>query len=143
MDFEEILAQWESTPEGKQAAKDSRLSRMKQDKRQKQSTGYRTGKASLGVLKAMRPQAELDLHGVTGNEARVMVSDFLHESVKRRLQKVRIVHGRGLHSPDGKAVLRDVVQDVLQHSPLVRSYGNPPPAEGGIGAVWVILQRGR
>jgi DNA-nicking Smr family endonuclease len=36
-----------------------------------------------------------------------------------------------------------VVQDVLKQSPLVRSYGNPPPAEGGTGAVWVILQRGR
>lgn len=144
MDFEDILAQWESTPEGKRAAKDSRLSRMQQESgKTNRSHGYRTGKASLGVLKSMRPQAELDLHGVTGNEARELVSLFLKQSVKQQLQKVRIVHGRGLHSPDGKAVLRDVVQDVLKQSPLVRSYGNPPPAEGGTGAVWVILQRGR
>jgi DNA-nicking Smr family endonuclease len=151
MDFKEILEQWESTPDGKKAADDSRFSHMVREKEEglKQSShrskagSYRTGRASLGQLKSMRPQAELDLHGVTGNEARVLVNNFLSESVGNHLQKVRIVHGRGLHSPDGKAVLKDVVVAVLASSPYVRAYGNPPPAEGGTGAVWVILQRGK
>ncbi|MEA5030556.1 MAG: Smr/MutS family protein [Sphaerochaeta sp.] len=151
MDFKDILEQWESTPDGKKAADDSRFSHMVREKEEglKQSghrdrTGsYRTGRASLGPLKSMRPQAELDLHGVTGNEARVLVNDFLSESVGNHLQKVRIVHGRGLHSPDGKAVLKDVVAEVLESSPYVRAYGNPPPGEGGTGAVWIILQRGK
>ncbi|HLW21683.1 MAG TPA: Smr/MutS family protein, partial [Sphaerochaetaceae bacterium] len=86
---------------------------------------------------------ELDLHGVFGDEARRLVHQFLSDSVDKRLQKVRIVHGRGLHSREGRAVLRTVVEEELRTSPLVRTYGTPPPAEGGTGAVWVILQRGR
>ena len=72
-----------------------------------------------------------------------MVNDFLSESVGKHLQKVRIVHGRGLHSPDGKAVLKDIVVELMEKSPYVRAYGNPSPAEGGTGAVWIILQRGK
>lgn len=147
MDFKDILEQWESTAEGKKAAERGRFSRMISEKERttesRKHSGYRTGKASLGTLKSMRAQAELDLHGVTGLEARTLVLEFLASSVDRRLKKVRIVHGRGLHSREGRAVLRDVVEDVLKNSPLVRTYGNPPPAEGGTGAVWVVLQRGR
>ena len=152
MDFKDILEQWESTPEGSEAARKSRLSRMIQEREEgvrsssnlrAKSGGYRTGRASLGALKNRRAQSELDLHGVSGNEARQLVREFLSESVSRRLEKVRIVHGRGLHSPEGRAVLRTVVEEELKASPLVRAYGTPPPAEGGTGAVWVILQRGR
>lgn len=149
MDFKEILERWEaSSGEGK-AAGNSRLSRMIKEKdaglhesETRTSNGYRTGRASLGRLKAMRPEAELDLHGVTGSEARSLVEAFLRAAVDKRMMKVRIVHGRGLHSSDGKAVLKEVVREVLERSPLVRAHGNPPPAEGGSGAVWVILQRG-
>ena len=151
MDFKDILEQWESTPEGRKAATEGRFSRMLREKEEnlidteklKVHNGYKTGKASLGVLKSMRPQAELDLHGVTGNEARLMVEQFLSDSVAKRLQKVRIVHGRGLHSREGQAVLPELVAEMVKKSPLVRAYGNPPPAEGGSGAIWVILQRGR
>lgn len=150
MDFKDILEQWESTPEGRKAATDGRFSRMLQEKEEnllrlekiKTHSGYKTGRASLGVLKSMRPQAELDLHGVTGNEARLLVEQFLRNSVEKRLQKVRIVHGRGLHSREGQAILPDLVAEIVGKSPLVRAYGNPPPAEGGSGAIWVILQRG-
>lgn len=149
MDFKDILEQWESSSEGRKAAGNSRFSHILREKeageqadKDGKERGYRTGKASLGRLKGMRVQAELDLHGVTGAEARTLVEEFLRESVGERLLKVRIVHGRGLHSSDGKAVLRDVVENVLRASPLVRAFGNPPPAEGGTGAVWVILQRG-
>ncbi|MDD2296233.1 MAG: Smr/MutS family protein [Sphaerochaetaceae bacterium] len=151
MDFKDILEQWESSSEGQKAAGNGRFSHILQEKEEglhqpkahKDRGGYRTGKASMGRLKSMRPQAELDLHGFTGEESRLMVHDFLKESVTKRLQKVRIVHGRGLHSVDGKAVIRDVVVEELQNSPYVRAYGNPPPVEGGSGAVWVILQRGK
>ncbi|MFA7643570.1 MAG: Smr/MutS family protein [Sphaerochaetaceae bacterium] len=149
MDFQDILEQWEKSQEGRKAADDSRFSHIMREKdaglhqsEHRKGSGYKTGKASLGPLKSMRAQDELDLHGHTGAEAKELVSAFLAESVTKRLQKVRIVHGRGLHSPDGKAVLKDVVDEVLRSSPYVRAYGKTPPSEGGSGAVWVILQRG-
>ena len=151
MDFKDIFEQWESSCEGKKAAENGRFSRILKEKEaglhreegHKPRGGYRTGRASVGRLKTMRPQAKIDLHGFTGEEARLMVADFLQASVNRCLQKVQIVHGRGLHSPDGKAIVKDAVLEVLQNSPYVRLYGNSPPAEGGSGAVWVILQRGK
>ena len=147
MDFKEIFEQWEKT----KAAKKSRFSHVIAEKEAglhrenetPQYSGYLTGRSSLGKLKGMRSQAKLDLHGYTSEEARQIITQFLEDSVAQSLQKVTIVHGRGLHSVDGKGVIKDVVKDVLDNSPLVREYGNPQPVEGGSGAVWVILQRGR
>ncbi|NLA93283.1 MAG: Smr/MutS family protein [Spirochaetales bacterium] len=148
MDFKEIFEKWEKT----KAAKKSRFSHIIAEKEaglyrgnevEQKKSGYLTGRSSLGKLRSMRSQDKLDLHGYTSEEARRAIKQFLEDSVAQRLQKVMIVHGRGLHSIDGKGVIRDVVRDVLDNSPLVRDYGNPRPVEGGSGAVWVILQRGR
>ncbi|MGI6433056.1 MAG: Smr/MutS family protein [Sphaerochaetaceae bacterium] len=139
MGFGKILEQWESSEEGKKAAKKSRLSSVKEKAK---PPSYPTGKAQLGALKRMKAQAELDLHGFTASEAQTEVADFLASAAAKRLLKVRIVHGRGLHSKDGKGVLRDVVESVLKESPHVRTWATPPPREGGDGAVWVVLKRG-
>ncbi len=151
MDFKDILEQWESSPEGQKAAEDGRFSHVLKEKEAGSRisappgthTVYHSGHASLVQLKNLRPQAELDLHGVTAEEAQRMVEDFLRESLNRKLVKVRIVHGRGLHSPDGRSVLKDVVLRTLKASPYVRATGTPAPVDGGSGAVWVILQRGK
>ncbi|MFA5469031.1 MAG: Smr/MutS family protein [Sphaerochaetaceae bacterium] len=147
MDFKDIYEQWERS----KAASKSRFSRIIEEKEaglHRETTprkrgGYLTGRASLGKLKAMRSQAKLDLHGYTAEEARSIIKQFLSDSVENSLQKVLIIHGRGLHSVDGKGVIKDVVKDELDYSPLVRDYGKAPPVEGGSGAVWVILQRGK
>lgn len=55
------------------------------------------------------PQATLDLHGKTGPEAARKTAAFIRETTTLRLQTVRIITGKGLHS-DGPAVLPDVVE---------------------------------
>lgn len=139
MGFEEILNRWEASKEGKKAAKQSRLPHKTSTSSKK---GYPSGQASLGRLKKMRVQATLDLHGLTKEEASSEVLTFLAESVKKHLHKVQIVHGRGLHSPGGRGVLKEVVESILSESRYVRLYGTPTPSEGGEGAVWVILKKG-
>ncbi|MHC1691962.1 MAG: Smr/MutS family protein [Sphaerochaetaceae bacterium] len=151
MDFKDILEQWEQSPEGQKAADKSRFSHIMREKeegsRQAVPPGtngvYHTGHSSLGHLKAMHPQDCLDLHGVTAEEAIRMVDEFISQSLAKQLVKIQIVHGRGLHSPDGRPVLKQVVMETLRRSPYVRSTATPPPAEGGTGSVWVILQRGK
>lgn len=59
------------------------------------------------------PQAELDLHGKTGPEAARKTASFIRKTVALRLQTVRIITGKGLHS-DGPAVLPDVVESKLE-----------------------------
>ena len=151
MDFKDILEQWESSPEGQKAVEKGRFSHVLKEKedgiREKAHPGARaefpTGRAALGYFKSLETQDNLDLHGRTSEEAERLVEEFLKESYKQRLVKVRIVHGRGLHSPDGRAVLKDVVMRILKRSAYVRATGVASPSEGGSGAVWVVLQRGK
>lgn len=55
-----------------------------------------------------RPRAELDLHGCHVHEALLRVEAFIETSVLQGLDTVRIIVGKGLHSP-GSAVLPDAV----------------------------------
>ncbi len=149
MDFKDILDIWESSSEGKEAVGDSRLSRHIEEKEAFYDTlyetkpkGYRTGRASLGVLKRKKDEAVLDLHGYTIEESKLLIQQFLYACIEDELHKVRIVHGRGLHSKDGVGVLKHLVLEELKKSRYVRGYGNAPPEQGGSGATYVILQRG-
>jgi len=42
-----------------------------------------------------RVQAEIDLHGLTVAEAKVVLRDFLAEALHRQFKCVRIIHGQG------------------------------------------------
>jgi DNA-nicking Smr family endonuclease len=50
-------------------------------------------------------QAELDLHGMTSDEARACLIDFLDESRQLGLRCVRVIHGKGLSSRNREPVL--------------------------------------
>ncbi len=58
------------------------------------------------------PQDELDLHGYTVLEAEKKIRSFIHASRTRYARTVRIIVGKGLHSPSG-AVLPDIVEDEI------------------------------
>ncbi|MBU0673905.1 MAG: Smr/MutS family protein [Proteobacteria bacterium] len=59
------------------------------------------------------PRETLDLHGLTGPEAALKTESFLKNSRFQQLLTVRIITGKGLHSPGG-AVLPDVVEERLK-----------------------------
>jgi DNA-nicking Smr family endonuclease len=56
---------------------------------------------------------------------------------------VRIVHGKGLHSESGVPVLKNLVDRVLRQRADVLAFHSAPPAQGGHGAVLVLLAAGR
>ncbi len=93
----------------------------------------RTGKYAV--------EAELDLHGSFVNEARVLVGEFIHESQARGLRCVRIIHGKGLSSPDKKPVLKNKVNQWLQQIDAVLAFSSALPVDGGTGAVYVLLKK--
>ncbi|MFA5570868.1 MAG: Smr/MutS family protein [Sphaerochaetaceae bacterium] len=142
MDFETILEKWESSKEGKKVAKSHLLHKERDHRTSQPNRGYLTGNASLKRLRRMECEAELDLHGYTQHEAEQKIIEFLSESVSQQLRKVRIIHGRGLHSPEGVSLLKDVAHRVLSQSRYVREYTQAPSRKGGSGATWVILQKG-
>jgi DNA-nicking Smr family endonuclease len=90
-------------------------------------------------------ERDLDLHGETARAARAQVAAALRAAYDAGERCLRIVHGRGLHSP-GAPVLKDAVLDWLAEPPLaalVLAFASAPPREGGAGALLVLLRRKR
>ena len=88
-----------------------------------------------------RPASDrLDLHGLAGAEAIDRVTKFVVRA-RARHRVVCIVHGRGLHSERGVAVLKARVRECLRTLPAVLAFTDAPRADGGDGAVYVLLRR--
>jgi DNA-nicking Smr family endonuclease len=103
-----------------------------------QAAPRRIRQVARGLLK---PEAELDLHGLTADEAMAKVRFFLQDARYRGLQTLLIITGKGLHSSAGP-VLRQAVEKLLaQMDELVLEWGIAPRRFGGDGAVVVFLRR--
>ena len=85
-------------------------------------------------------QDHLDLHGLTVPEARILTAEFLAHCVRNGLRCVRIVHGKGLRSPNREPVLKKKVAGWLAQREEVLAYCQAPQADGGGGAVLVLLR---
>lgn len=90
---------------------------------------------------AWRVQAQLDLHGLRVDEARAALADFLRLAALDGLRCVRIIHGKGLGSKDGRGVLGTLAARWLRQAPHVRAYVQANPAAGGSGALLALLER--
>lgn len=84
-------------------------------------------------------QDELDLHGVDAATAEAMLRRFLRESVEAGMGCVRIVHGKGLNSATGVPVMKNLVDRMLRQRADVIAFHSAPAAQGGTGAVLVLL----
>jgi DNA-nicking Smr family endonuclease len=87
-------------------------------------------------------QAEIDLHGMTTAQAHDGLADFLLEARNQGLRCVRVIHGKGLTSPNREPVLKGKVRRWLGQWDDVLAYCEAPRHAGGGGAV-VVLLRGR
>ena len=86
---------------------------------------------------------QLDLHGLNRDEARDMLGQFLLASLTRGHRCLRIVHGKGLRSPGREPVLKQLVKNWLASRPEVLAYCQAQAADGGSGAVVVLLKAAR
>ena len=82
----------------------------------------------------------LDLHGLHSDAARRLLQEFLHEAMQRELRCVLVIHGKGMNSRGGEAVLRRLSRHWLAQHPGVLGFCDAPPREGGSGAVLVLLK---
>jgi DNA-nicking Smr family endonuclease len=85
-------------------------------------------------------QAQLDLHGMTRDEAREQVALFLQHALKEGKRCVRIVHGKGLGSKNRTSVLKSKVRHWLMQTEAVLAFTQARGADGGAGAVIVLLR---
>jgi DNA-nicking Smr family endonuclease len=85
-------------------------------------------------------QDHLDLHGLIATEARTLTAAFLAHAIRNGLRCVRIVHGKGLSSPNREPVLKKKLSGWLAQREEVLAYCQAPQTEGGGGAVLVLLR---
>lgn len=84
-------------------------------------------------------QREIDLHGLRSDDAREALATFIREAHRAGLRCVRVVHGKGLGSPGKTPVLKGKVQGWLIQKKEVLAFVQAKPAEGGAGALVVLL----
>jgi DNA-nicking Smr family endonuclease len=85
-------------------------------------------------------QSELDLHGHTTLAARDELARFLAHARHHGLRCVRIIHGRGTRSVNNVPLLRNKVRLSLSQRDEVLAFCDAGPADGGAGAVLVLLK---
>lgn len=82
-------------------------------------------------------QAEIDLHGLTKAEAGDSLEKFLENARGKKLERIRIITGKGLHSENGRSVLSGFVKNILEKEDL--KYSDAKLYDGGSGAIEVLL----
>ena len=83
---------------------------------------------------------EIDLHQMTIPVARVAVKEFLDAARRNGQLCVKIIHGKGLRSRAEGPVIKRLVDGMLRRRGDVLAFASAKPAEGGTGAVIVLLK---
>lgn len=109
------------------------------------SLSYRQVGIGTDVTKKLRQgvwriQRQLDLHNLRTDAARESLGSFIREAHKLGLRCVRVVHGKGLGSPGKEPVLKAKVKSWLIQKQEVLAFVQAKPAEGGAGALLVLLK---
>lgn len=107
---------------------------------------YRQPHVKESVLKNLRRgrfaiKAEIDLHGMTSQEARKELGAFIAECLDQGIQCARVVHGKGLRSGHRGPVLKASVNRWLRQWDDVLAFCSAPARDGGTGAIYVLLRR--
>lgn len=95
---------------------------------------------TLRKLRRSKVQDSLDLHGSPVDAARVLLQEFLFWAVQSEMRCVLVIHGKGVNSPGGIAVLRTLTRNWLRQHPQVLAYCAATTELGGSGAVMILLK---
>jgi DNA-nicking Smr family endonuclease len=85
-------------------------------------------------------QDDIDLHQMNAAAAQLTIVEFLAEARRSGLRCVRIVHGKGLRSRASGPVLKGLTDRMLRRRDDVIAFASARPAQGGTGAVVVLLK---
>lgn len=88
----------------------------------------------------IRPEAELDLHGLRAAEAERELDRFITQSIKGLHRMLLVVHGQGYGSAQ-QPVLKPLVFRQLAGYPQVLAWCPAQPRDGAGGATYVYLKQ--
>ncbi len=89
---------------------------------------------SMGAEKGRDIRPELDLRGMTAQEALERLDKYLDDALLAGLDQVRIIHGKGT------GALRKAVQDSLREHARIKSFREGESGEGGSGVSVAVLK---
>jgi DNA-nicking Smr family endonuclease len=108
-------------------------------------TNSGVSREKLKQLAAGKPPVglEIDLHGMTRNEALSELERLFEEAISGKIRVISVIHGRGLHS-QGKPILKEATYQWLGSGPFASQVlaAIPRPYTGG-GSCLVLLRRER
>jgi len=89
-------------------------------------------------------KARLDLHGMTQDEARPALEDFIERAWAAGKREVLVITGKGTRADGSMGVLRQAVPRWL-NDPVnrnrVTAFTHAAPKDGGVGALYVRIKR--
>ena len=97
----------------------------------------------------------LDLHGLTLNEANIKVENFINDCFDRKVSKVIIVTGKGLHSQNEKdpyvskdlSILKFSVPEFISQNEslmkIIQEIKDARIEDGGSGAFYIFLKKNK
>jgi DNA-nicking Smr family endonuclease len=133
MNFGDILSRWEKQNAGNRGYDKDAAQEKDAIYGDNNSAGERRRK-----LLRKKPDAFIDLHGMSQNEAITALETFFDNSRENGFEKLLLVHGKGSHQGDG--VLRELSRRFIETCPFAGESGYSNAKEGGNGATWVILK---
>lgn len=91
----------------------------------------------------IKSQRSLNLHELKAEEAKIEIDSFIRNMRKKGFQTIKIITGKGIHSKEGKSVLRDVTEEKiaeLKKEGLVLSFRWDNQRKRKSGAIIVYLK---
>ena len=148
MDFGDILNKWEKQSAARHEAYDKDAEQPPEENAAGKDRGERRSR-----LLHKRPDASIDLHGLTRDEAWTSLETFFENSRRDGFEKLLVIHGKGNHrntvsSNNGSSnngsqdegVLKDLTRHFIENCSFAGESGPSTSREGGAGATWVILK---
>jgi len=84
---------------------------------------------------------ELDLHGMSREKAWAALGACMCNALSDGLRVLCLIHGRGMHSSDGKPVLKKAVYEWLREGPYAGQVLAVIPRPGTAGGACLVLLR--
>ncbi|MCL2806086.1 MAG: Smr/MutS family protein [Treponema sp.] len=138
MDFGEILKKWESGQPQKTTMQTWLDNNEIIDKDAGIKKTLKPGENRNRLIR-IKPDAILDIHGLTSEEAWLSLEKFFVNAKNNGYEKIRVIHGKGNHC-QGEAVLKSTVRKFTEQCSFAGESGYENAANGGSGATWVLLK---
>ena len=156
MDFGKILDQWDKKA-GPGYDKDAGI--LKDADSPVLAAGFSGKQKSAARRKRLlrkSPEAVIDLHGLTRDEAWDALTLFFNNAKNNGLEKVLVIHGKGNHAGEGSlanqslqgkgadtGILKRMTRDFIERCPFAGESGYSDGHSGGEGSSWVLLKENR